>query len=480
LKSLKTKGWEYFPLVATAILLATAALAQEPPTPDSVTADSLPARIDSVNTADDPLKRALERMSPLDAPDRVSLADGDCLVTNVFYDTDIREVLNSIASQCQVTIMFDETVAGILTMELNNVPIEEALRRVLQPYGLTYRWMGEYYLVGAPRPDNPSFPLLAETKLYRPNFIKAEDVPLMLSSYYQPYLRVNRETNTVTLTGSPELIKRMKQDLQEVDQPPRQVLIEALVTETSTDVGLELGVLWDIQASQGRDSLRVSSYPPSLNGDSILFEPSPDGFSMFFDRVGIHSSDWLAEFRVKLAALLDDGEASIRANPRIATLEGKKARIFIGREEYFSILTGSVTFNYAQLEVIKTGISLTITPYVSEDGFITLEVEPEVSDVVGSGSTGLPVTNKRSVVTKVRVREGETVVIGGLFVEYAVRVERKVPILGSIPILGYLFKHTSNQVRNGEVMVLITPRLWEGDVQKEGIAADTISYFHQE
>jgi type II secretory pathway component GspD/PulD (secretin) len=340
--------------------------------------------------------------------------------------------------------------------------------------------MGEYYLVGAPRPDNPSFPLLAETKLYRPNFIKAEDVPLMLSSYYQPYLRVNRETNTVTLTGSPELIKRMKQDLQEVDQPPRQVLIEALVTETSTDVGLELGVLWDIQASQGRDSLRVSSYPPSLNGDSILFEPSPDGFSMFFDRVGIHSSDWLAEFRVKLAALLDDGEASIRANPRIATLEGKKARIFIGREEYFSILTGSVTFNYAQLEVIKTGISLTITPYVSEDGFITLEVEPEVSDVVGSGSTGLPVTNKRSVVTKVRVREGETVVIGGLFVEYAVRVERKVPILGSIPILGYLFKHTSNQVRNGEVMVLITPRLWEGDVQKEGIAADTISYFHQE
>lgn len=424
------------------------------PVEDTVVVDSSSAETTSA-------KNLYEIQTAPTAGHLLSGEDRDCLITNVFYDTDLREVLNSIAAQCEVTIVADETVMGIVTMELIDVPLTEALPRLLTPYGLTFRWMDGYYLVGSPRPDNPSFPMLTETELYRPNFIKAGDVTRLLSAYYDPFIRVNSETNTVTLTGSPELIARMKEDLAEVDRPPRQLMIEALVTETSTDRNRELGIAWDLEASQGRDSLRINAYPGRV-GDSAYY-PEADRLGVFFDRVGIRSNDWVGRFRAQLRALMERGEGRIRANPRIATLEGNKARIFIGREEYFSILTGSVTFAYAQLEVIKTGIALTITPYVSEDGLITLEVEPQVSDVIGSGSTGLPVTNNRSVTTKVRVAEGETVVIGGLLVENRMEVERKIPILGSIPILGYLFRHSESQVKESEVMVLITPRLWPQD-----------------
>jgi type IV pilus assembly protein PilQ len=388
-----------------------------------------------------------------------------CLVTNIFYDTDLREVLQTMAAQCFVNLVADETVSGLITVELEDVPLEEAMRRVLSPYGLTYRWLDGYYLVGSPHPDNPSFPYLTETELYRPNFIRASDVPRLISTYYEPFMRVNDETNTLLLAASPELLARIKADLAVIDRPPRQVMIEALVTETSSDVSRQLGISWAADGSSDRESFRINAYPKA-RGDSA-FLADPDKFTAFFERLGIRSGSWVGDFRAQLEALVQTGEARIRANPRVAVLEGKQARIFIGREEYFSILTGAVAYAYARLEVIKTGISLTITPYVSHDGFITLEVEPEVSDVIGSGSTGLPVTNKRSVITTVRVTEGETAVIGGLTVEYSQKVVRKVPLLGSIPILGHLFRHVESDVNESEITVLITPHLWqpEGDVQ---------------
>ncbi len=390
----------------------------------------------------------------------------ECLVTNVFYDSDVREILNALGAQCYVNIVADETVSGILTIELEDIPLEEAMTRCLSPFGLTYRWMGNYYLVGQPRPENPSFPLLTETELYRPSYIKANDIPMLMSSYYEPYLRVSRETNTVALTGSPAIIARMKADLARIDTPPRQVMIEALVTEASSDVARQLGISLSAGgASTSGDSARIDMYP-FTRGDSA-YAPAQGRIGAMFQSIGIESGRWVGQFRARLDALVEEGDAEIRANPRVATLEGNKARIFIGREEYFSILTGSVSFAYAQLEVIKTGIVLTITPYVSGDGEITLEVEPEVSDVIGSGSTGLPVTLKRSVTTKVRLFTGETVVIGGLKVNNRMNVERKVPLLGDIPILGRLFRHSDQRTEETEVTVLITPHLWQPERANE-------------
>lgn len=385
----------------------------------------------------------------------------ECRVTNVFYDTDVREILQAMATQCFVNVIADESVTGILTAELTDLPFEEAMRRVLSPFGLTFRWLGGYYLVGSPRPSNPSFPLITETVLYRPSYIKAGDILKLMSTYYEPFVRIDAETNTATLTGSPEMIARMQADLERIDHPPRQVMIEALVTEMSSDISRQLGVSWDLSANKGTgQKLQIGGIPKeAARHDTSL--------SVTFERIGIQKSGWIGQYQIRLNALVDEGKAHIRANPRIATVEGNKAQIFIGREEYFSMLSGSQTYTYAQLEVIKTGIALTIVPYVSADGAITLEVTPEVSDVIGSGSTGLPVTNKRSVTTKVRVNDGETVVIGGLLVKNRIESVRKIPLLGSIPILGLLFRHTTTSIEEKEISILITPRLWTATAERQ-------------
>jgi type II secretory pathway component GspD/PulD (secretin) len=442
-----------FQLVLTILLAFLAGL---------VTSHSQEPDVGDTRTVSDTTAKSPSNDSPDTAATRVGVAPDDvrqCPVTNVFYDTDLREVLQTMASQCFVNVVADETVSGLITVELDNVPLEEAMQRVLNPFGLTYRWLGGYYLVGSPRPSNPSFPFLTETELYRPDFIKAADVPKLMSTFYEPFMRVNDTTNTLTLTASPELIARMKVDLAEIDKPPRQVMIEALVTETSSDISRLLGISWQAAGSSARDSIRIDAYPKA-SGDSA-FLPNTDMFGAFFQRIGIRSGTWVGNFRAQLDALIRKGKARIRANPRVATLEGNQARIFIGREEYFSLLTGAIAYTYARLEVIKTGISLTITPYVSRDGFITLEVQPEVSDVVGTGSSGLPATNMRSVTTKIRVAQGETAVIGGLKVTDETVVKRKVPLLGSIPILGYLFQHVEKRTVESEITVLITPYLWQ-------------------
>jgi type IV pilus assembly protein PilQ len=169
--------------------------------------------------------------------------------------------------------------------------------------------------------------------------------------------------------------------------------------------------------------------------------------------------DYSVTFETALRALEEDGEIDIRANPRLATVNGRPASIFIGREEYYSIVTGPLSYPYTKLELIQVGITLDVTPYVSEDDEITVAIKPEVSDVTGQGASDLPVVSKRSVDTKLRVRDGETITVGGLTLRTENVRSTGVPFLSRIPILGYLFKQETVSVEEREIVVFITPRI---------------------
>jgi type IV pilus assembly protein PilQ len=377
----------------------------------------------------------------------------------VFYENDIREALAAISSQSGINIIPDQTVYGFITMELVDVPFEEALRRILSPLGFTYRKMVGYYLVGSAYPDNPSFPLLSTTELVVPNYIKATSVPKLLSSFYQSFIKVDEENNTLTITASPEMIQRIRQDLAKIDVPPRQVMIEALVTEFSQEARKSMGLdaSW-LGAKDGR-KLEVI-FPVGDLLDSTL--------GIGYIRPDKEIEGWFGDFKVTLKALIQDGKVNIRANPRVATLEGQKATILIGKEEYHVIITGTTPYYYGHLEKITVGVSLYIVPYISDKEEITVEIQPEVSDVVGTGATGLPVVSKRAVSTKIRVKDGETIVIGGLLQKSETTNRRKVPLLGDIPILGYLFSRTDKKVDEIETVVFITPHILKETMETEG------------
>jgi type II secretory pathway component GspD/PulD (secretin) len=385
------------------------------------------------------------------------LAQGP-LVTNVFYDTDLREALQDITAQTGINIIPDDTVQGIITLEVFDMPLEQCLERMLAPLGYTFRKMDGYYIVGAPHPQNLSFPLLSETTLYTPNYIRAQDVAALLSDYYQPYVKINPSTNTIAITTSPEMTRSILEDLAKIDVPAKQVMIEAIVTEMSKDVARNLGLDWDLWGSNDKGTRfdiegRNSRHRQGSGGDSAL--------SVFVERLDRRYGSFDVSMSVRLRALEDQGQVDIRANPRLATVNGRTASIFIGREEYYSIITGPVNYPYTRLELIQVGITLNITPYVAEDGNITVEIKPEVSDVTGTGATELPVVSKRSVDTKIRVKNGETITVGGLRGKQERTLRTGVPFLSSIPILGYLFRHDTHVVEEREVVVFITPKIME-------------------
>lgn len=156
--------------------------------------------------------------------------------------------------------------------------------------------------------------------------------------------------------------------------------------------------------------------------------------------------------------LVKEGKGEIKANPRIVTLENKPAIIYIGREEYHQIASEGYGYG-GRLESIKTGISLLITPYIAENGDITVEIETEVSDVIGERIEKMPIVNKRNVKTQVRIKDGETIIIGGLLQKTKAREKVRIPILGRIPVLSFVFCRTSAVVRETETVLFITPRI---------------------
>ena len=383
------------------------------------------------------------------------------LITNVFYETDLREALAAISGQSGINIIADQTVSGFITMELLDVPFEEALRRILAPMGFTFRKMVDYYLVGAAYPDNPSFPLLSVTEKVVPNYLKAKSVPGLLSTFYQPFIHVDIDANILTITASPEILQRIKQDLAKIDVPPRQVMIEALITELSNEARKSLGMDLGWLGTKGGRKLDVIF--PVAN----LLDTS---FRVTYEKPHAEVEGWVGEFKGTVQALFEDGKINIRANPRVATIEGRAATIMIGKEQYYVIATtGTGVGYYGQLERVPVGVSLTIVPYVSDKGEITVEIQPEVSDVVGATSEGgLPVVSKRAVSTKIRVKDGETIVIGGLLQKNESMIKRKIPLLGDIPILGYLFSKTDKRIEEIETVVFITPRILSDEYETEG------------
>jgi len=375
-------------------------------------------------------------------------------VTNVFYESDLIQVLVDISAQTRVPIVTDGQVGGVVTVELVETTLPEALARVLHPLGFAFRDMGDHILVGSASIDGPAFDQLAESQVLIPNYLRAEEAHTLMPDCFRPYIKLDRTSNTLTATAPPEMLKSIRRHLAGIDKPKKQVLIEALITEITDNATKSFGVDWSGTVWQGADTL--------FSGGTRLGAGSADtGIALVVRRLTGGLGDLSYSVIPAISALVQDGKASVRANPRIMTVSGQSAEIVVGKEQYYSIVAGSEVYPYSRLEQIDVGVSMVITPYVSDNGDITVQVEPTVSDVIGSGFNQLPIVSKRSAKTKVVVKDGESIVIGGLLMRNEQTVRRKIPLLGDIPILGLLFSHTVKIVSDNEVVVVVTPKVMD-------------------
>lgn len=282
-------------------------------------------------------------------------------------------------------------------------------------------------------------------------------------------IAVEPRTNSVVITDVAERFPQIEQIIAELDVKAPQILIEAEIVEMNSDYTRELGLKWGDSAgafAQFTGPAREHTYFLRQN---FFNDPSWSTFfnaSDAFKPKGLLS---LQQFQVLLSALIVKGEGKYLGKPKVMTLNNKTAIVTASTDTALSVTTsiteGGTGTSAESVERYRTGLTLRVTPQVNDEGYITLLVQPSYSDVADSAietSVGKVFNpTSRGISTQVRVKNGETIVLGGLISSNDQKTVRRVPLLGFIPIIGELFKNTSTTKISTDLVIMITPTIVE-------------------
>ena len=418
---------------------------------------------------------------------------GDRISLN-FQSIEVRAVLQLIADFTELNLVASDSVTGSITLRLQNVPWDQALDLVLKTRGLDSRQIGNVLMV-APAQEiaererqeieaNKQLAELAplQSEFIRIRYAKASDVVGLFEAGSEEggalisergSVVVDERTNSIVVTDTAAKLAEIRDLIEKVDIPIRQVMIEARIVIASSNIDEQLGIRWgggylnvsgDKFTSIAGDTASATSLNSQLiGGDQVDMPSAPfvdlgvaeatSGFA-----VGFTSTDLF--LTAELSALEASGEGEVVSQPKVITGDKQKASIKSGTEIPYQEGAASGATTTAFKEAV---LKLDVTPNITPDDRILLDLvvnQDSVGDLVPSGNGGLiPTIDTTELMTQVLVGNGETVVLGGVFKnEELVKVE-KVPLLGDIPYLGNLFKSTANSRQKTETLIFITPRI---------------------
>lgn len=381
-------------------------------------------------------------------------------------DASLSQVLKTLAEKGGLNIITGPTVAaGRITIQMKDVPVEQAVNLVVRAAGLAYERIGNSILVADAKSLQEETGL--SSYIVDLKFADAAEVKEALKGLTDK-IEVDRGGNRLIVVTSPRIISEIEEIVAELDKPARQVMLEARIVEVSTEDFKRLGIDWDLLSRQGfmfvegnYDSLQGGESSDQIRGLKIF--PNPPGTSDIF-KLG-NFSRVAQVYRVAMDLAIRNGNARVLANPKIATLNGREASMLVGSRIPFvisgTIFAGGGAATSQQVQREEVGVKLSITPLINADGYITTVIKPEVSSVVGfkGQNEDLPVVATRQAVTTVRLKDGGSVIIGGLLSEERTTSTSKLPILGDIPGLGLLFQHKNSTVAKKDLVIEVTPRI---------------------
>lgn len=277
----------------------------------------------------------------------------------------------------------------------------------------------------------------------------------------------DKATNSLIIMASPEDYERLKSIIERLDIRRKQVYVEAAIVEMGIDKARELGVEWrSTQNITAGESIVVggTQLGSGIGNSSVASLASLNGLAAAYVK-GFLADGTTPNIGALVRLLQADTDINVLSTPNILTLDNQEAKIIVGQNVPF--ITGvSQTAGgnvQATIERKDVGIQLKITPHTTESDLVRLDIYQEISDLHGSVPVGtgqeVPITDKRSVETSVVVRDHETIVIAGLIKDNIRVSERKVPLLGDIPLLGYLFKYEKKEKSKTNLMLFITPHI---------------------
>ncbi len=432
-----------------------------------------------------------------------------------FQDIEVRAVLQLIADFTELNLVASDTVSGNITLRLQNVPWDQALELVLKSKGLDSRTVGNVLMVGPAeeiaereRQEIEANKQIAElaplqSEFIRIRYAKAANVVQLFEAGSEEggslvsergSVVVDERTNAIIITDTAAKLAEIRDLVERVDVPIRQVMIEARIVIASTNLDEELGIEWgggylgesngNIYSVSGSREQVVSLNNDVIEGNTpTLTYPvrvqqgggggaggqqqqslgaalvdlgvttATSGFA-----IGFTSNDLF--LTAELSALESTGQGEVVSQPKIITGDKQQATIKSGTEIPYQegAASGATTVSFKEA-VLK----LDVTPNITPDDRILLDLvvnQDSVGDLVPSGTGGLiPTIDTTELTTQVLVGNGETVVLGGVFQNEEITQVRKVPWLGDIPYVGALFKNTANKTTKSETLIFITPRI---------------------
>jgi len=297
------------------------------------------------------------------------------------------------------------------------------------------------------------------TETICPLHMTADEAMGSLSPRFAPYVTKNASRNLLLFKGPREVLDEIRQDLAKIDTEPPQILVDLLAVELAEEANRSLGLDWTY--AQGRfavfqptgNAIRNLTPASSLGGTTTY----PGAGQVFYQGVGKLPQ----EFFVRLNTLVQNGKGTILANPRTVAMSGRQSKIQIRKTLNYFFNEG---FDVAGRPVVKkSDISSDtvgqITPTLLADGKIHMMVDVKVGSFTFTSDAGLPEQTQRDSTTEVAVSEGDTLVIGGLRQQEMVQTVSKVPLLGDLPILGWLFKKQQKDVKKSVLTLFITPHV---------------------
>ncbi|MFD1245489.1 type IV pilus secretin PilQ [Paralysiella testudinis] len=405
-----------------------------------------------------------------------------------FQDVEVRTILQILAKESGMNIVASDSVQGKMTISLKDVPWDQALDLVMQARNLDMRKQGNIINI-APREellnkDKATLqaqneienlgPLVSQT--FQLKYKSAEEFRKVLnisdnnsnSNDRNSILTargsalIDPATNTLIITDTPNIIQKFEKLVAQLDVPSQQVMVEARIVEAQDGFSRELGVRFGggYRNVNGTNSTTVGGLASGALGsfgDSRFGIPNVNlPVSSPTSALSLIRSTASGALGLELQAMQEENRGKIISSPRVLTQDRKEAVIESGKEVPYqeASSSGATTTSFK-----KAVLGLTVTPQITPDGNVIMDVVVKKDSVDLSCSAYAPCINTKNLNTRAMVEDGGTLILGGIYEEDNSNIDRKVPLLGDIPVLGNLFKYQKRNQRRNELLIFITPRI---------------------
>ncbi|RII27209.1 MAG: type IV pilus secretin PilQ [Geobacter sp.] len=393
-------------------------------------------------------------------------------VTLEFSDADIRKIFQLIAEVSNLNFLIADDVKGTISIKLVNVPWDQALDAILQSKDLDMKREGnivqikpkgkfvtqEQEQLAAKLQSEKSAP--TRTVVWDINYAKIDDMKKMLterkSSNPNFSITTDERSHKIIVTDIEEKLALYRDLLDKLDIPEKQVMIEARIVEATSTFTRDLGVQWGIHYADGAASiLGINQLDTGFGG--VVTPPPGVGFPAADSpggAIGMSFGKLTSNIQIdmRLSAAAQAGLIKIVSTPKVVTLNNKAAKISQGQ----SIPYQTVSSEGTKTEFVEAALTLEVTPHITADGSVSMKIKAS-NNSAGTGTP--PPINKKEATTEMQVKNGETTVIGGIYVDSDSTNDQGVPFLSEIPLIGWLFKSNTTSKTKTELLIFITPKI---------------------